>query len=196
MRKFALGVVLLSLVFGCNRFTSSSVDAGPDDEVAVVDTDYGRFVIEFYPEKAPHHVAHFKKLAREGFFDGLAFHRVIPNQIIQGGDPNTRNGPPETWGQGQPGQPTIDAEFTDLKHVRGAVSAARRGGDINSATSQFFVCSTAKPEWDGQYSVFGHVIQGMNVVDIISQAPRDEKTERPVERAGIKSVKLVKKGSL
>lgn len=196
MKKFSLFFLLVSLLIGCNHSSGLPVDTGPDDEVGVVETDYGRFVIEFYPKEAPHHVANFKKLAREGFYDGLAFHRVIPDQIIQGGDPNTRGSAPETWGAGQPDQPTVNAEFSDRKHLRGTVSAARRGNDINSATSQFFVCSTAKPEWDGQYSAFGRVIEGMNVVDIISRVPREQGTERPVEKVAIKSVKLVKKGSL
>lgn len=166
-----------------------------DDEVAVLETDLGRIVIEFFPGDAPLHVENFKKLVRDKFYDGTAFHRVIPNTIIQGGDPNTKDGPPESWGMGNPNQPTVRAEFNARKHTRGIVSAARRGSDVNSATSQFFICEVPKPEWDGQYSVFGRVIEGMNVVNIISNAPTVPGTERPVEKVTITRATLDKRAN-
>jgi cyclophilin family peptidyl-prolyl cis-trans isomerase len=177
-----------------------SVNAGKspdkiDDEVAVLETDMGRIVIEFFPGDAPKHVENFKKLTREGFYDGTAFHRVIPNVIVQGGDPNSRSNPEETWGMGQPDQQTVPAEFNARKHLRGIVSAARRGNDINSATSQFFICESPKPDWDGQYSVYGRVVQGMNVVDIISNSPTVEGTERPLEKITIKKAFLDKRSN-
>ena len=166
-----------------------------DDEVAVLETDMGKIVIEFFSGDAPKHVENFKKLTKEGFYDGTGFHRIIPNVIIQGGDPNSKSGPPETWGMGAPDQPTVPAEFTARKHLRGVVSAARRGDDVNSATSQFFICERPKPEWDGQYSAFGKVVEGMNVVDIIANAPTVDGTDRPVEKVNIKRAYLDKRSN-
>src|ERR1051325_494344 len=156
----------LALSFGsasCAK-KAASVD---NSEVAVIDTNYGKIVIEFFPDVAPNHVENFKELARENFYDGTKFHRLVKNQnravAIQGGDPNTISGDPSTWGQGQPGQKTVPAEFSRTRsHERGIVSAARKGNDVNSATSQFFICAAPNPSWDGQYSIFGRVTEGMN----------------------------------
>lgn len=145
----------------------------PDEEVAVIETDYGKIRIRFYPDVAPRHVEHFKKLVRSGFYDGLAFHRVLPDRIIQGGDPTTRYGDRSRWGAGEPGQETVPAEFSTRPFVRGTVGAARKGNDINSATSQFFLCLRENPSWNGQYTVFGEVIQGLNTVQIISNLPSE-----------------------
>jgi cyclophilin family peptidyl-prolyl cis-trans isomerase len=174
---------------------AASID---NSEVAVIDTNYGKIVIEFYPDAAPNHVANFKELARENFYDGTKFHRLVKNQnrpiAIQGGDPNTISGDPSTWGQGQPGQKTVPAEFSrTLHHVRGVVSAARKGNDVNSATSQFFICTADNPSWDGQYSIYGKVIEGMNVVDSIGNAPLFQGTDRPVDPVIINKITLIKK---
>jgi peptidyl-prolyl cis-trans isomerase B (cyclophilin B) len=106
------------------------------------------------------------------FFDTTAFHRVIPGFMIQGGDPNSRHGPTSTWGFGQPNQPTVNAEFTVAKHLRGILSAAR-SSNPNSATSQFFICVAAAPNLNNNYSVYGRVVSGMNIVDTIVNAPRN-----------------------
>ena len=95
--------------------------------------------VELFPNIAPKHTRNFDSLVSKQFYDTTAFHRVIPGFVIQGGDPNSRHGPKPTWGQGQAGQPTVNAEFTAAKHVRGILSAAR-STNINSATSQFFIC--------------------------------------------------------
>lgn len=149
-----------------------------DDELAVIETDYGKIKIRFYPDVAPRHVENFKKLTREKFFDGLGFHRVIPDNIIQGGDPQTRSGDSSKWGMGMPGQPTVPAEFNTRPFVKGTVGMARRGGDANSATSQFFICLTPHPEWDGQYTVFGEVVQGLETVRLISNAPSNPASQK------------------
>lgn len=149
-----------------------------DDEVAVIETSYGKIRIRFYPDVAPRHVENFKKLAREKFYDGLGFHRVIPDNIIQGGDPQTRSGDPKTWGMGMPGQPTVQAEFNTRPFVKGTVGMARRGGDPDSGTSQFFICLTEHPEWDGQYTVFGEVIEGIETVAKISNAPSNPMSQK------------------
>ncbi len=133
---------------------------------------WGIIKVELFPNIAPHHTRNFDSLVGQTFYDTTAFHRVIPNFMIQGGDPNSRHGPINTWGQGQVGQPTVNAEFTVAKHLRGRLSAAR-SANINSATSQFFICQVAYPSLDGNYSVYGRVTSGINYVDSIALAPRD-----------------------
>ncbi len=151
--------------------------------VAVLQTDLGKIVIEFYPDKAPKHVKNFLALCKSGFYNGTKFHRVIPGFMIQGGDPNTKAGDPSTWGQGgntgKNGQEiNVPAEFNDIKHVRGIVSMAR-AQDPNSASSQFFIMVADYPSLDGKYSAFGHVVEGMDVADKIVNAPRDTSNDRP-----------------
>jgi peptidyl-prolyl cis-trans isomerase B (cyclophilin B) len=158
--------------------------AGPpvyDDEVAVFETDYGSFKIALYPDVAPLHVENFKKLIREKFYDGLGFHRVLANRIIQGGDPQTRGGGNRPmWGQGDPNQPKVPAEFSTRSFTRGAVGMAR-SGNPNSATSQFFICLGPERQWDGKYTIFGEVIQGLNNIQIISNVPLEPGTEDKVK---------------
>jgi len=168
-----------------------------DDDVGVLETSYGRIVIEFAPNVAPRHVDNFKALAKQGFYDGTRFFRIIriKNKLVgvQGGDPNTINGSPSTWGQGQPGQKTIPAEFSKLKHDRGIVSAFHKANDPNSANSQFFICITNEPSFDGQFSIFGRVIDGMNVVDAIARAPVDAQGERPVDPVVVSRIHIAKR---
>lgn len=135
------------------------------DEVAILDTNYGTMVLEFFPEQAPMHVANFKKLARSGFYDGTKFHRIVKDFMIQGGDPNTKGPNEESYGQGGPGY-TINAEFNSRQHLKGTLSMARTS-DPNSAGSQFFICLAAVPSLDGNYTVFGRLIKGMDVLDAI-----------------------------
>jgi cyclophilin family peptidyl-prolyl cis-trans isomerase len=152
-----------------------------DDEVAVFETDYGTFKIALYQDAAPKHVENFKKLIREKFYDGLGFHRVIPNEIIQGGDPQTRGGGNRAmWGRGEPNQPKVPAEFSTRPFTRGSVGAAR-SGDPNSASSQFFVCIGPAPQWDGQYTVFGEVTRGLSAVQVISNVPLQPETQDQVK---------------
>jgi cyclophilin family peptidyl-prolyl cis-trans isomerase len=143
----------------------------PADLEAVVSTELGTFRIEFAPDKAPQHVEQFITLARQGYYDGGAFHRVIANGIIQGGDPLLKNPatPRNLWGTG--GLKLRKDEFSDMKHQRGVVSAVRIPGQPDSGGSQFFVCVNPQPSLDGQYSAFGRVTEGMEVVEKISQAP-------------------------
>ncbi len=124
-----------------------------------LDLKDGRVTLELYPDAAPKHVARIKELARDGFYDGLKFHRVIPGFMAQGGDPSG-NG---TGGSGQ----NIPAEFSDKSHVRGTASMARSAMP-DSADSQFFICFDDAPHLDGQYSVWGQVVDGMEYVDNIS----------------------------
>lgn len=132
----------------------------------------GTFNIELFPLIAPNHVHNFDSLANALAFDSTAFHRVVPGFVIQGGDPNSINGPISTWGQGNPNQPTVNAEFSPVRHLRGIIGAAR-DADTNSANSQFYVCVASATFLDGQYTVFGRVTDGMEVVDTIVASPRD-----------------------
>ena len=139
----------------------------------MVSTELGSFRFEFAPDKAPRHVAQFITLARQGYYDGSAFHRVLANAVIQGGDPLLKNpaSPRALWGTG--GLNLLKAEFSDMKHERGVVSEVRIPGKADSGGSQFFVCVSPQPSLDGQYSAFGRVTEGMDVVEKISQAPVD-----------------------
>ncbi|MBX3461809.1 MAG: peptidylprolyl isomerase [Planctomycetes bacterium] len=130
-------------------------------------TNYGEMTLSFRPDKAPRHVENFLKLCKQGFYDGTKFHRVIRNFMIQGGDPNTKDdSKPETWGQGGPGW-TVDAEFNDLRHVRGTLSMAR-SSDPNSAGSQFFLVHKDSAHLDNQYTAFGNLEKGADVLDAIA----------------------------
>jgi len=195
--RVSLGLVVVLLIslgsVSCRKGVSK-------DTVAVLETSYGRIVIEFYPDQAPKNVANFVELTEAGFYDGTKFHRIVgkaPKLVaIQGGDPNTVNGDPSTWGHGQPGQKTVVGEFsTTMKHVRGIVSAAR-ANDPNSATSQFFICVAPEPQWDGKYTILGHVIEGMNVADAIAHGPLWPNSERPLDPVVIKKAYITKRSEL
>ena len=161
-----------------------------EDEIAVLETSLGTIKFKFYSDVAPNHCANFKKLANIGFYDWTTYHRVIPGFMIQGGDINSKNGTPLDDGSGSPGY-TVDAEFSDKSHKRGIVSTARKGGDINSAGSQFFIMHADYPSLDSQYTVFGEVIEGIEVVDLIANTPRNSR-DRPLENVYIKKARVVK----
>lgn len=156
---------------------------------AIIETSKGEIEVEFLDDKAPGHVQNFTKLAKDGFYDGTTFHRVIPGFMIQGGDPNTKDqsAPRSQHGTGGPGY-TIDAEFNDTSHKRGIVSMAR-AADPNSAGSQFFIVVSDSTFLDKQYTAFGRVVRGMEVADAIVSAPRDS-ADNPNDRVEMK-VKLV-----
>jgi cyclophilin family peptidyl-prolyl cis-trans isomerase len=135
-------------------------------------TYLGTFNIELFPLIAPLHVNNFDSLVSVQFYDSTAFLRVVPGFVIQGGDPNSISGPKSTWGQGQPWQPTVPAEFSPARHVRGILGAAR-GNNINSATSQYYICVANALFLDNNYTVYGKVTNGMDVVDTIVTSPRD-----------------------
>ena len=158
------------------------------DTKAVIETSFGNIELKFYPDVAPNHVDNFMKLAKEGFYDGTIFHRVIPKFMIQGGDPNSKNHDKSSHGMGGPDH-KVKAEFSDKPHKRGVLSMAR-SGDPDSAGSQFFICVDDDVNFlDGQYTAFGEVISGMEVVDKIVSQPRDAR-DNPDERVEMK-VKIV-----
>src|SRR5579863_5485865 len=154
--------------------TSTAWSQSAAELEAVVTTDLGSFRFEFAPDKAPKHVEQFIRLARQGYYDGSAFHRVVSNGIIQGGDPLLKNPktPKNLWGTG--GLNLLGGEFSDLKHERGVVSTVRIPNKPDSDGSQFFICVAPQPSLDGQYSTFGRVTEGMDVVERISQVPAGE----------------------
>ena len=167
MRRSLLLPALLAL--SAASFFAQTPPAG--DVEAVVTTELGTFRFEFAPDKAPKHVENFLKLARAGYYDGSAFHRVYPDGMIQGGDPLLKDPktPKNLWGSGALNlQP---AEITDLKHEQGAVSTVRIPNKPDSDGNQFFVCVAAQPSLDGQYSVFGRVTEGLDIVQKISRSP-------------------------
>ena len=149
-----------------------------ENEVVRLHTNLGDIVVELLDDVAPKHAASFKKLASDGFYDGTRFHRVIPGFMIQGGDPNSKSPNRATHGTGGPGY-KVPAEFNDVKHERGILSAAR-SSDPNSAGSQFFLMVAPSPHLDRQYSAFGRVIEGMDVVDKIVALKRD-RADNPLE---------------
>ncbi|MFL5765069.1 MAG: peptidylprolyl isomerase [Bacteroidia bacterium] len=168
-------LILLLFAFSSAAFSQSRAFTGkPQYQILTkrLGDTLGIINVELFPAIAPLATSNFDSLVSYSFYDTTAFHRVIPGFMIQGGDPNSRHGPRSTWGYGDPSQPTVPAEFTAAKHKRGILSAAR-DTDPNSANSQFFICVAAAPWLDGNYSIYGRVVAGMNYVDTIVSAPRD-----------------------
>ena len=154
----------------------------------IISSNLGDIKLEFYPEHAPKTVDNFRELANRGFYDGLIFHRIVPNFVIQGGDPNTRDLSNRTrWGTGGPGW-NIKAEFNKKKHSRGTLSMAR-SQDPDSAGSQFFIVLKDSNFLDGQYTVFGRVISGMDIVDKIASLKTDS-SDAPVDTETAKMIKV------
>ncbi|MBN1155163.1 peptidylprolyl isomerase [candidate division KSB1 bacterium] len=162
-----------------------------ENEIAIIETDFGTIEFEFYPDVAPNHCANFKKLANAGFYDGVTFHRVIPNFVIQGGDILSRDENPNNDGTGDAGY-KLAAEFSNLRHDRGIVSTARAPHDIDTAGTQFFICVAPIHHLDGQYTIFGKVTKGLDVVDKIVSVPRDNR-DRPEENVYMNRVRVVER---
>jgi peptidyl-prolyl cis-trans isomerase B (cyclophilin B) len=143
-----------------------------------IETKFGKIVFKLLPDIAPETVRNFVNLAKSGFYDGTLFHRVIPGFMIQGGDPNTKTQDKSKWGFGGPGY-TVKAEFNSKSHLRGIVSMAR-SADPDSAGSQFFIVTSDSTFLDRQYTVFGEVIEGINIADTIVSQQRN-KSDCPLE---------------
>jgi len=165
LRNLCIAGLMLLLFAGCSKHVASQ---------AVIATAHGDIVIELYEQQAPKTVANFKKLAGEGFYNGLSFHRVVPGFVVQGGDPDGN-------GTGGPGY-TIEAEIDPtLKHLTGTVATARLGDRANpqksSSGSQFYICLAPQPHLDGGYTIFGQVVEGMDAVKKIRQGDQMLKVE-------------------
>ena len=159
-----------------------------NDPVIIIQTNQGDIVIEFFIADAENHVTNFIQLSRDGFYDGTLFHRIIPGFMIQGGDPNTINGNPDTWGQGGPDK-KLNQEFNSIKHNRGIVSMAR-SADPNSAGSQFFIIHKNSNFLDGEYTAFGRIAteESFRTLDRIA-AVQTETNDRPVDPEQVRIIK-------
>jgi len=168
-------------------------------EVAVIKTDEGEMVVEFWPDVAPKTVENFKTLAKKGFYDGTAFHRIVKGFMVQGGDPLTKDPSKEQqWGTGGPGY-SIKAEFNNRPHVPGVISMAR-SADPDSAGSQFFICHGEAKFLDHKYAAFGKLIKGTDVLEKIANTPVTAspggENSKPTKRVGVASIKIVPADSM
>ena len=199
--KKIIGIIIIVLTIGVFIMNYEK-----ETEVAVISTNYGDMVVEFYPDVAPMHVESFVALANEQYFDGTTFHRVIPDFVIQGGDPNSKLENRSLHGTGgragkffgigdENDQNTwlIPAEFNDIPHTKGILSMARTN-DPNSASSQFFVCHGDPSFLDNNYTVFGKVIQGLEVIDSIANVEKDM-NDNPLEKIEM-TVKMAKRSEV
>jgi peptidyl-prolyl cis-trans isomerase B (cyclophilin B) len=187
-----MAVMFLTIVASAEvrskKFTQEEIKKMADTK-AVIETQFGSIELKFFPEIAPNHVNNLIELAKKGFYDGTTFHRVIPGFMIQGGDPNSKNPDKSTHGMGGPGY-QLKAEFNNMHHKRGTLSMAR-SANPDSAGSQFFICVAEAPFLDRQYTVFGEVTSGMDVIDKIVSQSRDAR-DNPNERIEMK-VRIVEK---
>ena len=169
--------------------TATASKAGED--VAVIKTSLGTIVFRFYDKDAPKHVANFKKLATDGFYNGTTFHRVIPGFMIQGGDPNSKDADRSNDGTGSAGY-NVNAEFNQNKHLRGTVSMARATGSRTAHRASSSSAWRPQPSLDNLYSVFGQVVEGMDVVDKIVSVPRDSR-DNPLDKVVMEKVTIEKR---
>jgi peptidyl-prolyl cis-trans isomerase B (cyclophilin B) len=189
-----LAVLLSSALFAAEEKKEENRPMNASNEVAVIKTNEGAMVVQFWTDAAPNTIENFKKLARSGFYDGTIFHRIVKGFMIQGGDPNSKDpGKESRYGEGGPGY-KIKAEFNDHSHQRGVISMAREP-DPDSAGSQFFICLAPVPRLDGEYTTFGKLIKGDDVLQKIGDAPVTRNSvgenSKPTKRVVIESIKIV-----
>ncbi len=189
-----LAALLSSTMFAAEEKKEEKTTVNASNEVAVIKTSEGEMVVQFWTDAAPNTIDNFKKLARQGFYDGTIFHRIVKEFMIQGGDPDSKDpAKEESYGQGGPGY-KVKAEFNNHSHQRGVISMAR-GPDPDSAGSQFFICLAPVPRLDHQYTTFGKLLKGDDVLQKIGDTPvtRNSSGEmsKPTKRVVIESVKIV-----
>ena len=196
---FAVAMLLGSAAFAADEKKAENPTMNASNEVAVIRTSEGDMVVRFWNDAAPNTIENFKKLARSGFYDGTIFHRVVKGFMIQGGDPNSKDPAKENkYGEGGPGY-KIKAEFNNHSHERGVISMAREPNP-DSAGSQFFICLAPVTRLDHQYTTFGKLSKGNDVLDKIGEAPvtRNSAGEmsKPTKRIVIESIKIVPADSI
>jgi len=186
LHQLMIAIGVLTLVTGSVSLTATRVAAAEQSNAdsnpphVLIKTKFGDMDVVLFPDLAPKHVESFLKLSKSGFYNGTIFHRIIPGFMIQGGDPLTKDPANRSrYGTGGPGY-TLPAEFNKVPHEKGILSAARTA-DPNSAGSQFFIMVDKAPHLDGQYTVFGEIVKGIDVADTIVSQPRDLK-DNPLER--------------
>lgn len=186
VKAFVTGMLVAvpALAVAAPPTPAAVVPAAPE---AVVETEHGPFVIRLRPDLAPRHVAHFVKTAKAGGYDGTTFHRIIPGGIVQGGDPFSKD-PARAAEYGRGGLGLLKAEFSDLPFARGVVAAARRPSSVDSGGSQFFIVLTDQPALKGQYTIFGEVAEGMDVVDALGRTP--VQGDKPAPRVEMRKVTI------
>ena len=187
-------LLVAAAAFAAEQSNKEKTPTNSSNEVAVIKTSEGDMMVQFWTDAAPNTVENFKKLARQGFYDGTIFHRIVKGFMIQGGDPNSKDPTKEnSYGEGGPGY-NIKAEFNDHGHERGVISMAR-GPDPDSAGSQFFLCLAQVRRLDHQYTTFGKLIKGDDVLEKIGDTPvtRNSMGEpsKPTKRVVVESVKIV-----
>ncbi len=191
--------LLSSALFAAEEKKEDTSPVSTGNEVAVIKTSEGDMVVEFWTDAAPNTIENFKKLARAGFYNGTIFHRIVKAFMIQGGDPNSKDPSKENrYGEGGPGY-KIKAEFNDHSHERGVISMAREP-DPDSAGSQFFICLAPVPRLDHQYTTFGKLIKGDDVLGKIGDAPVSRNSmgemSKPTKRVTIEKIDIVPAGSV
>lgn len=189
-----LSVFLSFTLFAAGEKTEDKKTVNSSNEVAVIKTSEGEMVVQFWADAAPNTIDNFKKLASQGFYDGTIFHRIVKGFMIQGGDPNSKDPAKEnSYGEGGPGY-NIKAEFNDHVHDRGVISMAR-GPDPDSAGSQFFICLAPVHRLDHQYTTFGKLAKGDDVLEKIGDTPVTKNSmgepSKPTKRVVIESIKIV-----
>src|SRR5215467_12086652 len=189
-----LMLFIASSIFAADEKKEEKTPMNSSNEVAVIKTSEGDMVLQFWTDAAPNTVENFKKLARQGFYDGTIFHRIVKGFMIQGGDPNSKDQAKEnSYGEGGPGY-NIKAEFNDHGHERGVISMAR-GPDPDSAGSQFFICLAPVRRLDHQYTTFGKLIKGDDVLEKIGDTPVVKNSmgepSKPTKRVVIEKVEIV-----
>src|SRR5215216_6393247 len=191
--------ILMLLLVGATAFAADEkkeekTPTNSSNEVAVIKTSEGDMVVQFWTDAAPNTVENFKKLARRGIYAGTTFHRIVKGFMIQGGDPNSKDPAKEnSYGKGGPGY-NLKAEFNDHSHDSGVISMAR-GPDPDSAGSQFFICLAPVHRLDHQYTTFGKLIKGQDVLEKIGDTPVTRnnmgESSKPTKRIVIESIKIV-----